>query len=63
MLQVVYEHRLQQKIRQIERMQAYGLDVPVDEVLAAAGGVPGRVHIAQVALARNATHFLPQRCV
>lgn len=57
MLQIVYEHRVQQKIRQIERMQAYGLDVPVDEVLSLAGGVPGRVHIAQVALARNATRF------
>ena len=56
-LQLVYEHRVEQKIRQIERMQAYGLDVPVDEVLSLAGGVPGRVHIARVALARNPTHF------
>jgi len=56
-LQLVYEQRVQQKIRQIERMQAYGLDVPVDEVLALAGGVPGRVHIARVALARNAKYF------
>ncbi len=56
-LTVVYEQRLQQKIRQVERMQAYGLDVPVDEVLARAGGVPGRVHIAQVALARNGERF------
>ncbi len=56
-LQLVYEHRVQQKIRQIERMQAYGLDVPVDEVLSLAIGVPGRVHIAQVALTRNATRF------
>lgn len=56
-LTVVYEERLQQKIRQVERMQAYGLDVPVAEVLALAGGVPGRVHIARVALARNGERF------
>ncbi len=57
LLQTVYDYRVQQKIRQIERMQAYGLDVPIDEVQALAIGVPGRVHIAQVALARNPTHF------
>jgi predicted metal-dependent phosphoesterase TrpH len=56
-LDKVYEHRVQQKIHQVERMQAYGLDVPVDEVLSLAAGVPGRVHIAQVALTRNPTRF------
>lgn len=57
MLQMVLDNRVQQKIRQIERLQAYGLDVPIDEVLALVGGVPGRVHIAQVALAHNPDHF------
>jgi hypothetical protein len=49
--------RLDQKVRQIEKLQAHGIDVSVDEVLALAGGVPGRVHIAQVALARNPHRF------
>jgi hypothetical protein len=57
MLQKVMDSRLQQKIRQIERLQAYGLDVPVDEVLGLAGGVPGRPHIAQVIMARNPGRF------
>ena len=57
MLQRVIDNRIAQKIRQIERLQAYGVDVPVDAVLARAGGVPGRVHIAQVALERNPGRF------
>jgi len=57
MLQLLLDNRVQQKIRQIERLQAYGLDVPIDEVLALVGGVPGRVHIAQVALAHNPDRF------
>ena len=57
MLNTIYAHRVEQKIRQIERMQTYGVDVPIDEVLALASGVPGRVHIARVALARNPTRF------
>jgi predicted metal-dependent phosphoesterase TrpH len=56
-LQAVLESRIAQKVEQIERLQAHGVDVPVDEVLAAAGGVPGRMHIAQVALARNPERF------
>lgn len=57
-LQAVGASRVEQKIRQIERLQSYGVDVPVDEVLARAGGVPGRLHIAQVALERNPQHFV-----
>ncbi len=53
----VMESRLQQKIRQIEKLQSFGLDVPVEEVLALAGGVPGRPHIAQVIMARNPGRF------
>lgn len=56
-LQEVIEGRVEQKIRQIERLQGYGVDVPVDEVLASAEGVPGRIHIARVALARNPHRF------
>ncbi|MCC6453434.1 MAG: PHP domain-containing protein [Caldilineaceae bacterium] len=57
MLQQVIDSRIEQKIRQIERLQAYGLDVPVTEVLASAQGVPGRIHIARVAMARNPQKF------
>jgi 3',5'-nucleoside bisphosphate phosphatase len=56
-LQQVIDSRIEQKIRQIERLQAYGLDVPVSEVLASAQGVPGRIHIARVAMARNPQKF------
>ena len=56
-LQKILDNRVEQKVRQIQKLQAYGIDVPVDEVLAAADGVPGRVHIARVALARNPQHF------
>jgi predicted metal-dependent phosphoesterase TrpH len=53
MLDKIVQNRIEQKIRQVQRLQRYGVDVPVDEVLANAGGVPGRVHIANVALVRN----------
>lgn len=53
----VMESRVEQKVRQAERMQAYGLHVPVEEVLALAGGVPGRPHIAQIALKHNPQKF------
>lgn len=56
-LQQVIDSRIEQKIRQIERLQSYGVDVPVLEVLASAKGVPGRMHIARVALARNPQRF------
>lgn len=53
----VITSRIDQKIRQIERLQAYGVDISVEEVLASAHGVPGRVHIAQAAYARNPQRF------
>ncbi len=53
----VIDSRVEQKILQVERLQSYGVDVPVDEVLADAGGVPGRVHIARIALLRNPDKF------
>lgn len=56
-LERMHQSRVEQKIRQVEQMQRYGLDVPVEEVLARARGVPGRLHIAQVALERNPQHF------
>lgn len=49
--------RIEQKARQAERLQEYGLHVPVDEVLALAEGVPGRPHIAQIALKYNPHKF------
>ena len=56
-LQRVIESRIAQKVEQITRLQSYGVDVPVDEVLASAKGVPGRIHIARVALTRNPARF------
>ncbi|MBX2998505.1 MAG: PHP domain-containing protein [Caldilineaceae bacterium] len=56
-LQEVINARVEQKIRQVERLQSYGIHVPVDEVLALAGGVPGRPHIAQVAMKHNPERF------
>jgi 3',5'-nucleoside bisphosphate phosphatase len=56
-LQQVVDSRIEQKIRQIERLQDYGVDVPVSEVLALAQGVPGRMHIARVAMERNPQRF------
>ena len=56
-LQRVIDSRIEQKVAQVERLQSYGVIVPVDEVLASAGGVPGRVHIARVAPAHNPDRF------
>ena len=57
MLERVIKSRVEQKIRQVERLHTYGLHVPVEEVLALAGGVPGRPHIAQIALKHNSHKF------
>jgi hypothetical protein len=53
----VQQARIDQKIKQIEKMQAFGFDLPVEEVLARAGGVPGRPHIVEVLLERNPGKF------
>jgi len=52
-MQRVIDSRVDQKVRQIERLRSYGIDISVGEVLASADGVPGRVHIARVALQQN----------
>ena len=57
MLDRVIKSRVEQKIRQVERLHTYDLHVPVEEVLALAGGVPGRPHIAQIALKHNPHKF------
>lgn len=56
-LDTVIAARVEQKIRQIELLQSYGVKVPVEEVLALAGGVPGRPHIAQIAVKHNPDRF------
>lgn len=57
LLAQVIGSRIEQKVRQIEKLQGYGINISVDEVLARAQGVPGRVHIAQVAFERNPDRF------
>ena len=56
-LDQVIKNRVEQKICQVKRLHSYGLHVPVEEVLAIAGGVPGRPHIAQIALKHNPHKF------
>lgn len=53
----VQHGRVEQKIRQIEKLQAFGFDIPTDEVFARATGVPGRPHIAAVLMERNPDKF------
>ncbi len=53
----VVQARIEQKVAQIEVLQRDGIDVPVEEVFAVAGGVPGRPHIARVVMARNPGRF------
>ena len=53
----VKQGRVDQKIRQIEKLQSFGFEVPLEEVFAQAGGVPGRPHIAAVMMARNPGKF------
>lgn len=56
-LKRVISSRIEQKIRQIERLQSYGVAVSIESVLERAQGVPGRVHIAQEALEQNPDRF------
>jgi hypothetical protein len=53
----VQQGRIDQKIKQIELLQSFGFNVPVDEVFARASGMPGRPHIAAVLLERNPGRF------
>jgi len=57
LLKRVTEARIEQKIRQIKLLQELGFNINVEEVLALAKGVPGRLHIAQVLLERNPDRF------
>lgn len=56
-IQKVRQGRVEQKIRQIEKLQSFGFDIPVEAVLERAAGVPGRPHIAAVLMERNPGHF------
>lgn len=53
----VQQGRLDQKIRQIEKLQGFGFDIPVEAVLSLVSGVPGRPHIATVLMERNPGRF------
>ena len=57
-LKKVIKGRTEQKIRQVRRLHDYGLHVPEKEVLDLAGdGVPGRPHIARIAIKHNPGRF------
>ena len=56
-LERVMAARREQKIALIRRLQELGLDVPEEEVLSLAQGVPGRPHIAEVVWRRNPGRF------
>ncbi len=49
--------RVEQKVRQIEKLQSLGFDISVEEVFAQVTGVPGRPHIAAVLMARYPGRF------
>jgi len=53
----VQQGRHDQKVRQIEKLQSFGFDVPIEAVFTRASGVPGRPHIAAVLMERNPGHF------
>ncbi len=58
LIQRMIEARVEQKLAIVRNLQALGFDVPEEEVLAlAGGGVPGRMHIAQVAMRHNPGRF------
>ena len=65
-LEEVIESRIEQKICQTKRLQSHGVHVPVEEVLALAlanDGVPGRGHIAEIALKHNRGKFTKRQDV
>lgn len=57
LMREVQEGRRQQKIEQIRRLQAFGLNISVEEVFSRVNGVPGRPHIAAVLMERNPGRF------
>lgn len=60
-MEKVKQGRVEQKIRQIQKLQSFGFDIPVEAVFAKAGGVPGRPHIAAVLMERNPGRFTSVR--
>lgn len=56
-MQQVKQGRVEQKIRQIEKLQSFGLEISVEAVFNRVSGVPGRPHIAAVLLERNPGRF------
>lgn len=56
-MEKVKQGRVDQKVRQIEKLQSFGFTVPVEEVFARASGVPGRPHIAAVLMEYNPGKF------
>ena len=56
-MEKVQQGRRDQKMRQIEKLQSFGFDVPIEEVFAKASGVPGRPHIVAVLIERNPGQF------
>lgn len=53
----VKQGRIDQKIRQIELLQTFGFDIPVEAVFERVEGVPGRPHIATVLMERHPGRF------
>src|SRR5262245_55170908 len=53
----VKQGRIEQKIRQIELLQSFGFDIPVEAVFERVAGVPGRPHIAAVLMERHPGRF------
>lgn len=53
----VKQGRIDQKIQQIEKLQSFGFDIPVEAVFEQVSGVPGRPHIAAVLMERNPGRF------
>jgi len=53
----VKQGRVAQKIQQIEKLQSFGFDIPVEAVFERVTGVPGRPHIAAVLVERNPDKF------
>lgn len=56
-MEKVRQGRVEQKKKQIEKLQAFGFEISVKEVFAKAGGVPGRPHIAATLLERYPDRF------
>jgi predicted metal-dependent phosphoesterase TrpH len=56
-MEQVKQGRIDQKIRQIELLQTFGFDIPVEAVFERVDGVPGRPHIAAVLMERHPGRF------